>query len=503
MGLRINTNVASLTAQHKLQATSKRLGTTLERLSTGLRINKGSDDVVGLLKSESLRSQIRGISIAENNLTNASSALGVAEGTLAQVTELVQQMREKAVQGADATLSSSDRSNLTTALSDLLSEYTRLVKASEFDGVALLQGTFTAKTFQVGPKAGDTLSVTLSDTRSSSVGTVALLTSITMVATGVATATLNFTQAASDVTINSTAISLADDGVTPSNDDNDESALAYVNAINNISGTTGVLASALTNVVTSIAVTTSSALTTSQTVSINGVALTAKAYSADATGAESLAADINSISTQTGVTATRSGVFITLNATDGRNISVAVAGASAMALSNAASGGLMGFGSGIISVDLMSQQAGLKVGYRGTFRLTSDTAFTLANSSTTISSSTYTVSTSTTNVLNTVNVGSSTNAETALYILDNVLRQLQSRRSTIGSKVTRIEAARSELQSRQENLAASESAIRDTDIAGETANLTQFQILQQAGVQVLSRANQLPQLALVLLQQGG
>src|SRR5690242_17329728 len=104
MGLRINTNVVSMGAQASLAARTKKLATSLERLSSGLRINSGKDDVVGLMKSESLRSQIRGIGAAQLNLSNGSSLLGVAEGSLSQLTDIAQRLRELTVQASDDTI---------------------------------------------------------------------------------------------------------------------------------------------------------------------------------------------------------------------------------------------------------------------------------------------------------------------------------------------------------------------------------------------------------------
>src|SRR5690348_3844434 len=138
MGLRINTNVLALVAQNNLKKTNSKLATSLERLSTGLRVNKGQDDVVALLKSESLRSQIRGIGVSEVNLSNAQSILGVAEGSLAELTEIAQRIRESVVQASDNTISAADRANLTTSIDDLKAEFDRLVDASEFDGTKLL-----------------------------------------------------------------------------------------------------------------------------------------------------------------------------------------------------------------------------------------------------------------------------------------------------------------------------------------------------------------------------
>lgn len=487
MGLRINTNVISLQAQNRLQATSKRLNQALTRLSTGLRINKGSDDVVGLSKSESLRSQIRGISTAELNISNAGNLLGVAEGSLSQLNDIGQRMREILVQGADATISSTDRTNLTTALSDLQNEFARLVSAAEFDGVKLLDGTFTAKTFQVGPNGGNTISFSITDSRSSQIGKAAVYTAVTLSDTATGTSGLDLT-GPSNLVINGVTISssaFTADGV--SNVESDESAIAYVTAINSVAGQTGVSAQVLSNVVT-LSLNGATNLAVGDRVIINGVTLGALAV--DETSASEVNAfveEINSHSTSTGVTAAYDAAtsIIVLTAGDGRNVDVAVTGTL--------TGDVLGLGIGGLS------DSGAIV-FRGTFRLASDSTFTTANSSTVLGSGAATVSLSNNFTLDKVDVLSSLNAETGIFILDNVIRQLQSRRADVGSKAIRIEIAANELAVRKENLTESESRIRDADIAAETAALTSAQILQQAGVTVLARANAIPQIALTLLQ---
>ncbi|QQR81109.1 MAG: hypothetical protein IPJ69_02935 [Deltaproteobacteria bacterium] len=513
MGLRINTNVQALLGQHKLQQTSKKLYSSLERLSTGLRINNGRDDVVGLLKSESLRTQIRGIAATETNLSNAQSLLGIAEGSLAQLTEIGQSLREKALLASDASISSADRTNLTTAISDLKSEYSRLVLATEFDGVKLLTGNFSAKTFQVGPNATDSLSLTISDSTAGIIGSAAVLTSSTFthtVLTASTSTTFNFTDISSLSLGGNSIGSTSADGV--SNTESDESAISYVNAIN--SANIGVTASVLSNVITFSNTTSGADLKSGQTLKINGTAVASANYSNSATGLTNLISAINAITAQTGVTATaRTAVsdgFI-LNAADGRNIDVTLQVSGSQVLGQADSGAYSGVytsvlglfsAAGISGGTDVSAAAYIGFAQRGTFRLTSDTSFNYsASGATLLGASSGTSAVSSSYALNQLDVSSSANATTGVFILDNVIRQLQKRRAEIGSKSNRLDVALAELQTRDENLQSAESKIRDTDIASETAKLTQAQILQQAGVSVLARANNLPQIALTLLQQ--
>lgn len=491
MGLRINTNVTSLVAQHRLVGASAKLNTALERLSSGLRINRGADDVVGLLKSESLRSQIRGITVASSNITNARNLLGVAEGALAQLTDLAQRLRERALQGSDDTISTNDRANITTAMNDLLNEYSRIANATEFDGVKLIDGSFSNKTFQVGPRSGDTIAFSIDDARSSTVGQIALLTATTKTDRGSDSAALDLS-ASTGLVLNGITVSstlLTDDGV--SNVESDESAIAYVSAINSVAGQSGVQASVLANIVTFDMDTAGvDGLSSGTQLIINGITLSAMEITAsDDSAMATFVTAVNAQTTRTGVIATYNSTDNTLvfSASDGRNIDFA------LATSVSSPDNVLGTGIGSTSGAMV---------YRGTFRLFADDAWTFLSSGNAVldGNTAGSVSVSTATTLSSIDVASASNASTSVFILDNVIRQLQGRRTEVGSKTIRMEIAQSELDIRKENLADSESKIRDADVAEETANLTSAQILQQAGVQVLSRANAIPQIALTLLQ---
>ncbi len=508
MGLRINTNVQSLQAQNNLKATTKTLNQSLTRLSTGLRINTGSDDVVGLAKSEALRAKIRGIDVALNNISNAQSFLGVGEGYLAQLTDISQQMRETAVQAADGTISTSDRTSLTDKFTSLTNEYNRLANNANFNGVRLLDGTFTNKTLQVGADEGETISISVTDARSSTIGKVAILTANTITYRSTnSTATSAFVDAGSlAITVGTTSYTVlasyfTDDGV--STQDKSESAIAYVNAINTLSGQTGVTATALANVVTlnyNLGGTVADGLESNMHMVINGVTVknTALVVSfGDDTDASSLVGLINDNSAATGVTATIDTTTdrIVLTASDGRNIHVQFSDRSYAGNVNS---GYNAFG----AVNGATANASFtQVTFRGTYKLTSDTAFSLADTASVVfGATTKAVAIDTNTAMSKASLNTAANAQSAISTMDYVIRQLQTRRGTIGSTTNRLSIAATELQSRQENLSSAQSQIRDADIAIETAKLTQAQILQSAGVTVLAQANSAPQVALQLLQ---
>src|SRR5215831_15375821 len=159
MALVINTNVMSLNAQRNITNSSSSLATALQRLSSGLRINSAKDDAAGLAISERFTSQIRGLNQAARNANDGISLAQVAEGALGSVDSNLQRMRELAVQSANSTNSASDRAALQQEVAQLITEIDRVATQTQFNGLNLLDGTFTAQQFQVGANAGQTITI--------------------------------------------------------------------------------------------------------------------------------------------------------------------------------------------------------------------------------------------------------------------------------------------------------------------------------------------------------
>ena len=166
----INTNIASLTAQRTLAASQKEAATAMQRLSSGLRINSAKDDAAGLAIGNRLTAQINGINQAIRNANDGLSVAQVSEGALSESSNLLQRMRELAVQSANASNSSSDRTALQTEVTELIAEMDRISTNTKFGNVSLLDGTFSAQSFQVGANASETLSVTIASAASSALG---------------------------------------------------------------------------------------------------------------------------------------------------------------------------------------------------------------------------------------------------------------------------------------------------------------------------------------------
>jgi len=234
----INTNVMSLNAQRNLTTSQSSLATSLQRLSSGLRINSAKDDAAGLAISERFTTQIRGLNQAARNANDGISLVQTAESSLGEVTNNLQRIRELAVQSRNATNSQSDRDALNTEAQQLMSEINRVASQTSFNGVKLLDGSFTNQAFQVGANAGETISVSsIVNANSTSLG------SYTRASVTGAAATAFTAVTAGDLTIDggngNGAISV---GGIAANASATERAGAVRDAVNSVSDQTGVYA---------------------------------------------------------------------------------------------------------------------------------------------------------------------------------------------------------------------------------------------------------------------
>ena len=327
MAMYINTNIASITAQKNLTSAQSSLQTSMERLSSGMRINSAKDDAAGLAISQRMSSQLTGQNQAARNANDGISLAQTAEGDLQQIGANLQRIRDLAVQSANASNSASDRASLNNEATQLISEINRIASTSNFNGVNLLDGSFSNQTFQVGANgtANDRITIgAIASAKSSSLG-VGSSSSYSATMAGAS----NTTDAigAGSIAINGVAVGASNaDGV--SYKDSNGSAIAKAAAINAVSGQSGVTAVANATTVTGTALTVGSgglAAISAGDIKINGVDIGAVASASTAAerGAQMTAA-INSKSAQTGVTAsydTNTGA-VALTAADGRNVTI-------------------------------------------------------------------------------------------------------------------------------------------------------------------------------------
>ncbi|MFC6839313.1 flagellin [Xanthomonas theicola] len=213
----INTNVMSLNAQRNLNTTSSSLATTIQRLSSGLRINSAKDDAAGLAISERFTTQIRGLDVASRNANDGISLAQTAEGAMVEMGNNLQRIRELSVQSSNATNSSTDRQALNSEVKQLTAEIDRVANQTSFNGTKLLDGSFSGALFQVGADAGQTIGInTIVDSRVNSLGKAgfaATQTGSAALASGTATASGSFSgMSVNGVNIASVAVAVGDAG---------------------------------------------------------------------------------------------------------------------------------------------------------------------------------------------------------------------------------------------------------------------------------------------------
>ena len=173
MAATINTNIASINAQRNLSLSGSSLATSMQRLSSGLRINSAKDDAAGLAISERMNTQVRGLTVASRNANDGISLAQTAEGALGKVSDMLQRMRDLSVQAGNATNSKSDREALQSEVKQLSAEIDRVAKTANFNGQKILDGSFAGAVFQVGANSGDNITLgSLADTRSSQLSSV-------------------------------------------------------------------------------------------------------------------------------------------------------------------------------------------------------------------------------------------------------------------------------------------------------------------------------------------
>lgn len=313
----INTNIASMNAQRNLDTSGASLQSALQRLSSGLRINSAKDDAAGLAISERMGAQVRGLNQAARNANDAISLSQTAEGAISGMGDNLQRLRELAVQAANSTNSASDRATIQSEVAQLVTEIDRVATTTEFNGIKLLDGTFTKQAFQVGANANQTIAVSMDSARTSKLGSTQVA-SLTASNNGVALA-------GGDLILNGisvgASISTTDTASTASGS---ASAIAKAAAVNAVSSQTDVTASVNTTNATGAGMT--MAVGTG-TITINGVTtdvITLGGVDAGADRANVIQA-INEKTGQTGVVAVDTGLSATgiqLTAADGRNIVV-------------------------------------------------------------------------------------------------------------------------------------------------------------------------------------
>jgi len=471
MALVINTNIASLTAQRNLSESQSISATAMERLSSGLRINSAKDDAAGLAIANRFSAQSQGMAIATRNASDGISLAQTAEGALQEVTDNLLRMRELAVQSANSTLSAADRTALDTEFNQLVAEIDRVATSTTYNGLTLLDGSRTAATFQVGAAANQTVQMAaIASSRTATLGQFTGVSATAVSAGATATADQTLTIAGADGNVSATITGV------------ENSARALAAALN--SSGLGFVATANSNDLAGQATAVSGSAADTDTITINGTAISVTNTGATAGNRSAAVAAINAQSATTGVVATDTGSQVDLSAANGDNIALAVSGGGS---ADEADYGLSATTFQAGTIDYTFENAG------------ETTDISITSSGNGITQSNIAVGLTGTAV-SAIGVDTAANATTAITAIDAAMANVDTTRAGLGATQARFESIVSSTMVARESAEASRSRVMDADFAAETAAMTKGQILQQAGISVLAQANAQPQQVLSLLQ---
>ena len=475
MGVRINHNAAALSIQYNLDRVSNSLNTSFNRLASGERIQRAGDDVSGLAISQALRYDIRGLQQNVRNVNNGVSVISTAESAMGQITDMLHRIRELAIAAGSPAMTDQNRRAYDIEAQELIGEIQNLARNTEFNGKNLLDGSFANMRVQTGEAAGQYVHLTIPSMLTSMLGALARVTGSSPVSNVPLTG-------ADEVAINGVYLPATEnDGV--SYGAADSSAIAKARAINQVSGLTRVTAEVEpAEMVGRAAISAINIDGETTTLVINGVYMgSISAQAGDTTGA--LVARINMRSSETGVKASVSGGALVLRAEDGRNISIETSGGVAEALGltvgedNVTQGG---------AVTLRSVDPIAVTGDAALLGLAPDQMETPVSAATSLANQ---------------NIITYANTQAMIDTVDGALENVVGARSQLGAIQNRLEATAESLAVMVENLTGSDSRIRDTDFAQETARLTRDQILQDAAIAILAQANAMPRSVLEILMR--
>ena len=487
MSLVVGSNTSALFAQDALRANQRKTATAMERLSTGLRINSARDDAAGLAISQSMTSQIRGLNQAVRNINDGVNLLQTAEGGLGAITEMLQRMRELAVQSANGTNSDAQRAYLQKEAAALQEQIGKVVDTTTWNDKKLLDGSFTGQKIQVGAHADSTIDIQIPTSMLPSGSPITSYRTNIFGGRMGSAATL----ATGDLTINGIAIGACDTW--------DGRDLA--SAINSQFALTGVTATVPQNTAPAVALSpppghSDFPALTGYGPHISGLGIGPIGAAGTSNQRQSqIISAVNARTTDSGVSATADTV------TGGVQLAVTGSAQWGIDIGNTSS---PRFTSGEIGFQISASDS--FTWYRPSIDLDSTSASGIsitasggAAAATGLTSQTVTATITTTSAPP-IDISTAAGASSAIGGIDSTLDSVNSNRSNIGSYINRLSYAADNATNISTNIAASRSTIMDTDYAEESANLAKTQIIQQAATAMLAQANQQPQAVLALLK---
>ncbi|MYM25247.1 flagellin [Duganella sp. FT135W] len=515
----INTNIASLNSQRNLTSSQASLQTSMQRLSSGLRINSAKDDAAGLAISERFTSQIRGNTTAARNANDGISLAQTAEGGLSTAGDLLQRIRELAVQSANGTNSDSDRKSIQNEVSALSSELNRVATTTQFNGQNVLDGSLTASQFQVGANSGQTINVGIQSAKATDIGNNTLNSVLDGTAANSASSTTG--TGLNAITAQNLTFTSGTGTTTNVKVDANESAKKIAASVNALSNSSGVTATAVTTA--TITGTGTNAIadgsfqfqlrgdnSVESDANSTAVTISAQVKGGDLSGlAQAINAQVGTTGISASVVTNTTSGFKEVKLTNASGADISIVNTNTATNDQLATSQLRGAdkpasgATAAVSGNVTTFAAGVATGgvasvVGGGLSFSSDSGFTLKSDT-----GTDIVNVSAGSDLQSVaklDVSTVDGSNAALKSIDSALNQINSNRAALGAIQNRFASTISNLNTTTENLSASRSRIQDTDFATETANMTRGQILQQAGTAILAQANSLPNGVLSLLR---
>ncbi|MBU3214279.1 flagellin [Clostridium estertheticum] len=459
----INHNLGGMNATRNMGINSSNASKSMEKLSSGLRINKAGDDAAGLAISEKMRGQIRGLDQASSNAQDGISMIGTGEGALNETTSILQRMRELAVQGSNDTNTTEDRTQIQKEMNQLTSEVTRIGANTEFNGQKLLNGTAGVT------KAGVT-TTTSAITAVTAVDAVVGVTGVAAVA-GVTTAAAVGT---TDIVVDGVTLTYNATGGGVTNFKDATELLTLINTNTpalsgkytaTTSGTDLVLTQKATKESPTAPVITGAGAVTTGTAGVTAVtAVTAAAAVVGVDGALAGTATTGATSSFTFQIGANQSQQFTATISDMRSASLGIAGTAGATAAGVASTAVAG----------------------ASFVATGDVSNNLSDTTTTTEHA--------------LDISTSSKATAAIKVLDAATASVSGERAKLGAYSNRLEHTIANLGTSSENLTSAESRIRDVDMAKEMSTFSKNNILNQAAQAMLVQANQQPQQVLALLR---
>lgn len=490
----INTNIGALAAQASMSRVNMDTSTAMTRLSSGMRINAAKDDAAGMAISEKMTAQIKGLSQAVRNATDGKNLVDTTEGAHVEISNMLQRLRELSVQSANDTNTSSDRNNLASEGTQLISEINRVAKDTTFNGMKILDGSFTGKQLQIGADSGQVLNIDVDSAAATDIGAHTVSTKVSLAQgtadTGIAASTvLDITGHAGSTSITTTV---------------GQSAKSLADEINSNSASTGVDASSVSKAKLS-----GFSAASTVTFAVNGTSI-GNVNISDTGDLRGLRDAINTQAGQTGVTATMGDSNGEIVLTDSQGEDIALTGydtgvndTTLLVTSLNADGTASGATAGTHTSTLTDTTAAITSAHiTGQVSMTSTKGFSVGSSVITAGTSFLeaTANSSSLDDVASIDLTTAGGASKAIKTIDVALDKINQSRSNLGAVSNRLDSTISNLTNISVNVEAARSGVKDADFAKESTALARGKILSQAATAMLAQANSSQQNVMQLLR---